>query len=552
MDALAQHLRGLNPLITDILNVSAAAACSLGVLSGGERIYDAHFGYRDVEKKIAPDVNTIYNIASLSKAFTAAGLGTLVEEGRLDWNDVLSQHLPAFQHQDPTIREKATLIDFLSHRSGLATKMTLWMGEDSRVLVRPTDFTKTTTYLEPIHPLGSRYLSNNWCYGLLGQVIEKKSQQPFSTFLEDRLFKPLRLGNTYVRNRTDNDNIALPYMWADSGPHLVPKPPIEVGGIYEGAVGVKSSVSDLLTYYDAFMQAINDQTAQNRSSSPGLPFDQAKRQINPEVSIPGVAAGSAATSYALGWARSGFPSAVDGTSMNKWLVKEIPLIHQNDSKDLTLLYHSGSLCGYLASAILIPEINSAVIVLVNTLAKSDAADWIAKALLEAFLNEGKVKNDYLALAKEAAQNTMDGFPNMHKELAEERIPGTMPLPSESYIGKYYNSVGTFFVEIFQDNYDDLFMTLNDESRHYRWRLEHYHHNVWSWAIQYEDALREVLWPDPDKNLYLFEFRSSDGAGIDQLVWKHDPGVPEGETFIKSDDRTSKEGIARRPSGKSEL
>ena len=106
-------------------------------------------------------------------------------------------------------------------------------------------------------------MSNNWCYGILGQILERSSGQAFGTFLRERLFKPLGLRNTDVSQDADADhkNKALPYMWADNGPRLVLEPPIEVGGIYEGAVGVKSSVSDLLIYYKAFMEAANDQEA---------------------------------------------------------------------------------------------------------------------------------------------------------------------------------------------------------------------------------------------------------------------------------------------------
>ena len=219
--------------------------------------------------------------------------------------------------------------------------------------------------------------------------------------------------------------------------------------------------------------------------------------------------------------------------MNRYLVKGIPLIDQEEksSTDPVLLYHSGSLCGYITSVILIPETNSAVVVLVNTLAKSDAADWVARLLLEAMLNNGDVKTDYVTLATEAAKSTEDGFPNMHKELLEGRIPGTLPLPLEKYVRKYDNAVNTFLIEIFSQD-GTVFMTLNDESHHYKWKLEHYHHNTWLWAIQYEDELSHALWPDPDKDVYLFEFQASSGSGIDQLIWRHDPDVPEGECFKK--------------------
>lgn len=225
-------------------------------------------------------------------------------------------------------------------------------------------------------------------------------------------------------------------------------------------------------------------------------------------------------------------------SMNKYLVRNMPLIGQETPEDPRLLYHSGSFCGYMISAILMTE---TVVVLVDTLARSDAADWVAKLLLEATLNKGEVKTNYVALAKEVAQSTENGFPRVHKELSEGRIPGTLPLSLEGW-GRYDNLVHTFFIDIFlQDG--SLFMTLNDESHRYKWKLEHYHYNMWSWMIRYKDALEQTFWPESDKDLYLFEFKASNGSRIDQLSWRHDPGVPKGEHFkkraLESNDNAAK-------------
>ena len=71
MASLTRSLQSLNSVVGEILDVSGAAGCSVGVLSAGEVAYQANFGYRDVEQKLPPDGNTAYYIASLSKAFTA-------------------------------------------------------------------------------------------------------------------------------------------------------------------------------------------------------------------------------------------------------------------------------------------------------------------------------------------------------------------------------------------------------------------------------------------------------------------------------------------------
>ena len=86
----------------------------------------AGFGYRDVKRKLPPDEHTIYHLASSSKSFTAASIGLLVADGRVSFRDRICDILPGFQHPDEEIRSRTTLLDFLSHRTGLARKDSLW------------------------------------------------------------------------------------------------------------------------------------------------------------------------------------------------------------------------------------------------------------------------------------------------------------------------------------------------------------------------------------------------------------------------------------------
>lgn len=132
------------PIITELLKISGGAGGSVGVLHQNEIIYTAHFGCKDLVSRDAPNDETMYYLASLSKAFTAMGIANLVEEGKLHWDDLLSNIIPEFQHPDPDIRNSATIIDMLSHRTGLASKMNLWMAEHSRVMIQPADLKKKT------------------------------------------------------------------------------------------------------------------------------------------------------------------------------------------------------------------------------------------------------------------------------------------------------------------------------------------------------------------------------------------------------------------------
>jgi hypothetical protein len=96
-------------------------------------------------------------------------------DGKIDWNNLVLERLPDFQYRDKAIREKSTLDQTL--------ELLEWNGNEDGNLDRreqPSSgqtgrFHETTTYLEPICPLGSKYMSNNWCCGIISQTLEQAS-----------------------------------------------------------------------------------------------------------------------------------------------------------------------------------------------------------------------------------------------------------------------------------------------------------------------------------------------------------------------------------------
>jgi CubicO group peptidase (beta-lactamase class C family) len=87
---------------------------SYGVLHHGEITHRANFGFRNLEAKLASTSDTIYEIGSMSKAFTAAAIGILVEYGMLSWNTLVRDILAEFNSIAPNINEKLTVLDLLS------------------------------------------------------------------------------------------------------------------------------------------------------------------------------------------------------------------------------------------------------------------------------------------------------------------------------------------------------------------------------------------------------------------------------------------------------
>jgi len=111
----------LEEYIQNAINSFSVPGLAVGIIHKGEIVFLKGFGVRSNESKVAVDTETLFGIASLSKAFTSASIGMLVDEGKLEWTDRVIDHLPWFELHDPYITREVSIADLLSHRVGLAT-----------------------------------------------------------------------------------------------------------------------------------------------------------------------------------------------------------------------------------------------------------------------------------------------------------------------------------------------------------------------------------------------------------------------------------------------
>lgn len=115
MAELIEQLKALELAFAELLTISCVPALFLGVLHHGEIIHTAHLGRRNHLHPTPPNNDTIYRVASLSKALTTSAVGLLVEEGTLDWDVSVREYLPAFARRTDKVGQKTTLRDLSSH-----------------------------------------------------------------------------------------------------------------------------------------------------------------------------------------------------------------------------------------------------------------------------------------------------------------------------------------------------------------------------------------------------------------------------------------------------
>lgn len=531
-ETLATRLRALSPTIHNIVKASGAPGASIGILHQGEVIFTEGFGYYDDVKKRTPDENTIYYLASLSKSFTATMVAMLVERDKLEWTTPVSTILPRFKHWDEKIRNQASIVDFLAHKSGLTPKNNLWNAEFGQATMTADETMPMVNSLEKLFELGEGFQYNNWGYAIADQVISSLTGQTWGTALAENIFEPLGMGRSITTNNTEVDNRAEPYQaLSDCTPHhLAPRPQFEDGKIMSGAIGVQSCVRDLLVYYKALLAAFQDQSEHHTTSSKGNPLVQIPTLLQKHANMSKLPSGNE-NAYALGWARTELPAPMGSIGLNPTYVPEMPVVGKGLAEKKLCFWHQGSNMCSLHFVALLPETQTAVLVLSNGLANNDVSDWIGQMLLQTIIGSPE-PYDYLELAKVSAENSNARWPKIKADLEKERTPGTSPLELSAYVGKFCNKIETFHLEFREEGSQ---LQLCFQGNHNFWYpMEHFENDVFTWVLTRDENVKRGRFPVTWRNFYKMKFQRTKGDIIDTLVWEHDGAWDAGEVFYRRD------------------
>jgi len=485
-----------------------------------------NFGFRDVRSQLLPTPDTNYFIASMSKAFTSAAIGILVEEGKVKWETRLKDILPGFHHNDRVVHEMATLVDLLAHRTGLQRADTLWLGAENKSLLSKEDTLETFNGLRPVKPFRDSFGYNNWGYALAGLIIEQLAGVPYADFIRQRILEPLGMARTQSGGKHEHlDNVAEAYQTLDDGsPFMIPRPHEDGKVIMEGASGTQSNVNDLLKFYRSILESSQEQFLEGKSN----------RSVSVLKQLPSILSGYQPMvvpsfrekSYGLAWARAEFPVPIGDIGTNPGLLPEMPSV--GCEKPSLGWWHQGSLVGFTAFVALLPETTSAIVVLTNSTAFNDAADWVGQLVVEAVLHAPE-KNDYVRLSRESSNAVLEKAVELEKTLEEQRIRGTKHKPLLSYTGKYFNNLGNFFLQISENDGQLEVRFQGRQSQAYK--LSHYHNDVFSWYLPRNEQLKRGRWFITDPELYKVKFGGGDGK-VDRLVWTYDSETTEGAVFRK--------------------
>lgn len=425
---------------------------AVAIVRNDRVVHLAGYGLTALEGGEAVTPDTLFQIASASKAFTATALAMLVDEGKLDWDDPVRKHLPYFRLDDLCADSQVTVRDIVSHRTGLGRHDELW---DNSPWTRE-EVVRKIGALELQRPFRTTYQYHNILFIAAGEVVAHASGMSWDEFVRQRIFQPLTMNATVTSDADwETAEHALGYRWYPSTDTLALQKPIDTATL--GPAGaIKSSARDMADWirfqlgdgmFGSSKVLDPEILEETRTPQTVIRMGNATRDSNPESTL---------MSYAMGWV-------------------------VQDYRGEQLVSHAGALNGFRTHVDLLPRRNTGFVVMINA-GRGYAVTAIRNSLIDVLT--GKAGRDWNAYYLLLERKVDDREELDRSDRDARRIAGTSPtLPLEAYAGRYDGAVhGT--AEI----------ALEDGRLVLRWSrlsvpLSHFHYDVFT-ARSEEDWLDE--------------------------------------------------------------
>ncbi|MBS0556334.1 MAG: beta-lactamase family protein [Proteobacteria bacterium] len=222
---------------------------AVGVIDDGKVVYTRVHGNLASGKPM--DADTLFQIASNSKAMTSSLLARLVQQGKLRWDDPVTKYLPAFRMHDPWVTANMQVGDLLVHHSGLPEgggDLMLWPTPNA---FTPADVVKGLQYLKPAYSFRAGYGYDNTLYIVAGELAAAAGGAPYPELMRREVFDPMQMNRCQIGtwNREAVGNVADPNVWRNGKYALeAASGPIVQATTMDAAGGVRCSVNDMLKW----------------------------------------------------------------------------------------------------------------------------------------------------------------------------------------------------------------------------------------------------------------------------------------------------------------
>jgi len=399
----------IDPLVQNVQKEFQVPGIALAIVKDGKVVLAKGYGVRKLGETAKVDDQTLFGIASNTKAFTATALGLLVEEGKLEWDAPVVKYLPWFQLSNPYVTREITIRDLLVHRSGLglgAGDLLWWPAStyDRKEISRRLKFIPLVTSFR------SAYAYDNVLYLIAGEVIESISGLSWEDFIATRILAKIGMTDSKVRHSdaSGGGNIAATHAVIDGTVR-----PIEpfTSDNTNPAGGINASARDMAKWM--IVQLDSGRVA-------GGP-----RLFSPRTTVQLWSVVTPVPSGPPPPELSGLRTNFNGYALGFGI---------RDYHGYKLVQHTGGLPGYVSKVAMIPELKLGVAVLTNQ-ESGEAFESIVYHLLDQYT--GGQKTDWLAAYKKLHERQSAMMAAMEKQVSAKHDTTSHPsLPLASYAGAY--------------------------------------------------------------------------------------------------------------------
>jgi len=340
---------------------------AIAVVRDGKVVAAQGFGVRKLGAPDKVDARTLFEVASNSKAFTAAALAMLVDEGKLAWDDPVTKHLPDFQMYDAYVTHEMTVRDLLTHRSGLG------LGAGDLLWWPTTNFSTDEIihklrFIAPSTSFRSSYAYDNLLYIVAGKIIAAKSGKTWGETVRERILTPVGMTSTTtsLAENAGNPNVANAHSKIDGKIAAVKAMPVPNA---VGAVGINTNADDIARWMNVLLAGGSLGKDANGKETRLFSAKQAREmwtaQTPMRISEPNAR---------LAGTRANFAAYGLGFQLRDWQGKLLAL-------------HSGALQGFYSKVVLVPEAKLGIAILTNA-ESGGSLNALQYQLVDRYLNPG--------------------------------------------------------------------------------------------------------------------------------------------------------------------
>ncbi len=444
----SRSYKELDEYITKAVDDFGVPGFAVGIVKNGEIVFAKGYGLRNSITEEAVNTETVFCIASCSKAFTAACIGILADDGKLSLNDKVIDRFPTFQLYDPYITREFKIRDLLCHRSGFEAfdGDLLWYGSkyDRKEVVRRIRYRKNK------YSFREKFGYQNVMFITAGEVIENVTGKTWDEFVYEQIFDPLGMESSSTTNSgfTEKMNIAYPHIDGE---------PLEFIN-YDNigpAASINSSVDDMLKWVQLWLNkgkwdkdTIFSERVYYTNTAPHTAMNWSRGEKK---------FGTHFYNYGLGW----------------FLM---------DNAGRKIIQHGGGLPGFHSKVVIVPEDSLGFVILANQI--SGLVETINRKLLDFYLNDSKNSDDHrdwAAIYLEREKKQKEQLKEVKKEKAKKRIQGTThTLELKKYTGVYEDEMyGKAEISL---NNGVLHLILLPSAELFTSDMEHWHYDTFKFSF----------------------------------------------------------------------